>query len=396
MIHHVPSNTDLLIIGASTRAAAFSAIRAGFRPQCLDFYSDADLRHHAPVETLPEDPVELERLLRNWPDVPVMYTGGMEIRPDLLHIISQTHPLWGNSVKTISQLRDPVELKEFARLSRLGYPETRDEQAPPPFDGTWLIRPRSGTGGRGIEDWTEENGHSLTLNEPHLFQKKVEGEPCSAIFIAYREPGDIRFVGMTRQLIGRSESHSIGYQWCGNVAPVSFPVETELLLRRFGNVLKWKSKLAGVFGVDFIIDREGLPWVTEVNPRYPASLELLEHFVGIPFLAEHARCFTGDSLPESQWVASTVSEVLGKAVLFSPADCRLQTEFVDPASVSVDQMPQIADLPMPGTLFRKGDPVCTVFAESNSLEETEERLKEALRWATEQLQEKSVPLDHIH
>jgi len=34
---------DLLILGASCRAAAFSALRAGFRPRCADYFADRDL-----------------------------------------------------------------------------------------------------------------------------------------------------------------------------------------------------------------------------------------------------------------------------------------------------------------------------------------------------------------
>ncbi|HEV3202856.1 MAG TPA: hypothetical protein VGY77_00665, partial [Gemmataceae bacterium] len=38
----------LLIFGAGTRAAAFSALRAGLRPWCADLFHDADLQAHCP------------------------------------------------------------------------------------------------------------------------------------------------------------------------------------------------------------------------------------------------------------------------------------------------------------------------------------------------------------
>ena len=40
---------DLVIIGASARAAAFSAHRAGMRPWCVDLFGDADLARRFPV-----------------------------------------------------------------------------------------------------------------------------------------------------------------------------------------------------------------------------------------------------------------------------------------------------------------------------------------------------------
>jgi len=41
---------SLLILGASTRAAAHSARRAGFRPICADMFTDEDLREVAEVQ----------------------------------------------------------------------------------------------------------------------------------------------------------------------------------------------------------------------------------------------------------------------------------------------------------------------------------------------------------
>src|SRR6202030_2218911 len=43
---------QVLLIGASTRAAAFSALRAGLRPWCADLFNDADLRGRCPSVAL--------------------------------------------------------------------------------------------------------------------------------------------------------------------------------------------------------------------------------------------------------------------------------------------------------------------------------------------------------
>ena len=43
---------DLLILGASTRAAAFSAIRCGFQPRCADYFADRDLAAVCPVDRI--------------------------------------------------------------------------------------------------------------------------------------------------------------------------------------------------------------------------------------------------------------------------------------------------------------------------------------------------------
>src|SRR5262245_28665656 len=56
-LHHPPDPggdvDNLLIFGASVRAAAFSALRAGMRPWCADLFADADLRGRCPAMQLP-------------------------------------------------------------------------------------------------------------------------------------------------------------------------------------------------------------------------------------------------------------------------------------------------------------------------------------------------------
>src|SRR5438132_11583565 len=88
----------LLIFGASTRAAAFSALRAGLRPWCADLFADRELRARCPVVRVrardyPQGFLELaERKVHG----PWMYTGGLENRRALVHRLARLRPLWGN------------------------------------------------------------------------------------------------------------------------------------------------------------------------------------------------------------------------------------------------------------------------------------------------------------
>ncbi|WP_437225359.1 ATP-grasp domain-containing protein [Planctomicrobium sp. SH661] len=373
------NSADVIIMGASTRAAAFSALRAGFRPYCLDLFADEDTSAHVRVERVPDYPDGLISQLKALPRMPVIYTGGLENRPDILDAAAQIHELWGNSASAVVRSRDPAALAESARLSRMSVPEWRDEANPPPADGTWLLRPRGSAGGRGIVLWTEDQKNCPTLSVPHIFQKKISGLPFSAVFIASALVGDVRFVGMTRQLVGEAECHAAEFQWCGNIGPLTLPVATENLVRRFGNVLKWKLGLLGLFGVDMVITDDGVPYVTEVNPRYPASLELLEHATGQPLFADHCRCFTNAELPATSWNYAHPGEFMGKAVYYAPRELNLTQPIADPCSVSFQEFPEVTDLPAQGLVIPAGEPVCTVFAESFSSDQTWELLREKLR-----------------
>jgi len=88
---------ELLIVGASTRAAAFSAIRTGFQPVCVDQYADLDLREIAEVLLKTDDRSDWIGTLNQRPALDWIYTGAMENQPELIAQISQKHRLRGCS-----------------------------------------------------------------------------------------------------------------------------------------------------------------------------------------------------------------------------------------------------------------------------------------------------------
>ncbi|WP_437202923.1 ATP-grasp domain-containing protein [Planctomicrobium sp. SH664] len=375
---------NLLIAGASTRSAAYSALRSGLSPLCLDLFADLDLHERVPVQKVPDLQESLLSALRQLPSLPLVYVGGLENQPEVLRAASEQHLLWGNDADVVAQIRNPATLQEAAGLARLSMPEWRSEENPPPRDGSWLIRPRFGSGGRDIQVWIEGDHPVPALNEPHIFQKRIEGTSYSGTFIADRSVGDVRFVGITQQLIGERICNAHPYQWCGNVGPVGLSIPVEAVVRRLANVLKWKLGIQGLFGIDFVLDAEGTPWVTEVNPRYPASAELLEHITGSPLLADHCRCFAPDVVPQTAWTSASQSPCIGKGILYSPRDFVLQQDLTPYADVSLTDLPSLADLPAIGTSIRTGDPICTVYALGSSPGETcmflGERIQQLSAW----------------
>jgi len=60
----VNTTETVLIVGASTRAAAFSALRAGLKPRCLDHFVDRDFMAICTVDRVEaqEGVAGLERL----------------------------------------------------------------------------------------------------------------------------------------------------------------------------------------------------------------------------------------------------------------------------------------------------------------------------------------------
>jgi len=370
---------DVLLIGVSTRAAAFSARRAGFMPLCIDQFSDADLEAVASTLRAPAFPEQVEQLADRVPPIPVIYGGGCENQPLLLEQLAKQRPLWGNPPEILRRIRNPFDFHDVLASTRLPALPVRRADRPPTDDG-WLNKPLMSGGGRGIHRWTP--GEPVPAES--YFQKYQEGEAYSAVFVAGRGPGDVRFVGITRQLLGVPEFGASGFQWSGNVGPAMLDVATEMLVRRMGNILKWKFELVGLFGIDFIVDSEGTPWPTEVNPRYTASVELLEWACELNLLGEHCRCFDPHvCIQPFRPTQRPQGPVLGKAILYAPADGVLnRSAALHPNGW--ERWPECGDLPAAETTIPAGAPICTIYAAGETLAECTAALKaEAARRMTE-------------
>ena len=106
--------------------------------------------------------------------------------------------------------------------------------------------------------------------------------------------------------------------------------------------------------------------MTEVNPRYPASTEVLEHVLHTALLRDHAAAF-GWEVPPARLGVSPGVEAMGKFVLFSDREfvAPAPAEWLQPAewlhAGMWNQTPLVADVPPGGTRITVGQPICTVF-----------------------------------
>jgi len=369
-------SNELLIVGASTRAAAYSAIRAGCTPVCYDFYADSDTQAVAEVHQI-ADPQQLVALICQRPPAEVMYVGGIENAPDVLTCLSEKHHLIGNPLETVQKIRPVSELKQGLRLARVNIPESRTADDPPPADGTWCLKPVHSAGGFGIAVWDEHAQDHPTLKREHIYQQRVTGVPYSALFVASGKPGDVRFVGITQQILGDPNCNADTFQWCGNIGPCILDVGIEHRIRRVGNILKSMFGMKGIFGIDFVLDENEEPWLIEVNPRYPGSTELLEHITGYPLLVDHCLAFDFDGELNPPWGHAIQSDFVAKAIYYSPRDFEVASLLAEPASPEV--FPNITDIPTVGTKFQMGDPVCSVFATGSTLVDCHVSLQQQLQ-----------------
>ena len=352
---------NLILFGASTRAAAFSALRAGLRPWCADLFADADLQTRCPAMRLPGPYPEgfLEWIGAELPG-PWMYTGGLENRPWLVERMARRRTLWGNDCPALLKARNPAVVYAAVRAAGLPAPAVHAFFRRPPAAGRWLVKPIWGLGDP-IHFWTAAD----VADRPSLLvylQEYVEGESQSAVYLRRRQTG-----GVARRLASARRR--------GLAARRPVP-----LLRQHRAASR-RRRAPGGAGEDWV-----RPWpaaaayaVCSAWMGWSATAAFLPSR-SIRAIPHPLRCWNTPAVyphwpgidPRSSHrarpapPAEAPTACVGKAVYFAPCDLTFPAEgpWADvlrtPPPLAAP--PAFADIPHPGTHIKAGRPVLTFFA----------------------------------
>lgn len=363
----------LLIVGASGRAAAASARRAGLEPFVIDLFADADTRRLADTIRceLSDYPHGFVDLARRVPHCPWMYTGGLENHPDVVAAISETRPLWGNGPDVLDLVRNPFRLSHLLSGKGLLHPLPIPAGSSLTDNRRWVCKPLRGSGGFGIR--FVQPGETAVTNNDHFYQPFVDGRSMSLLFATFA-PG-YQLLGYSAQLISTRWLHARPFQYAGSVGPVPTDgldmQDVHLTAFRLGE----RTNLRGLANIDLIHDGE---WshVIEVNPRYPASAEVFELATGVRALAWHQKGFVRHLRPE---IGKTPNRVVGKGIYYAvqPITFPASGPWDDSLARCTDvwRRPDYADIPDPGSVIEPGQPVLTIFAEAATEAECVAELK---------------------
>lgn len=361
---------------------ATSARRAGWIPLCADPFGDRDLYAPGGSVLIRDYPASLVNDLAQLRADAWCYTGGLENEPEVVARLEdeagRLGPLWGVGAEALPGCRDPFRIAELWRGHGLSVPDMLPADRPPPRDGNWLLKPIRGSGGWQIRKWIgmpRDACDSSPLSPENIyFQRRIPGDSLSALFLvsparAGRRPG-IRFISVSEQILEPGTC-----RFAGAITPVEIPSaaieQVELALRAVADT----SRLAGLIGVDFIFDGATV-WPLEINPRYTASVEVVELSRQVSLLKWHrAACEGCEEIDPRLPRPAETPRIVGKQVVYARQACTLVAEPVPTDFATGYELPAVADISPAGTEVNIGDPVCTVFASAHSVTACHEELQ---------------------
>jgi predicted ATP-grasp superfamily ATP-dependent carboligase len=361
----------ILVAGVSVRAMVESAVGSGYQTVALDAFGDQDLKALAETYSLRHDfhvrysAQAVLKAARKLDFDAIAYTADFENHPDILAQFAADHLILGNSPQVVRSVRNWPNL--FARLRRAGFPVPETvfpiENPKPDLKRRWLIKPLGSGGGHGIVFLRagEMPGNSF------MIQEYLPGKPCSISFVANGR--ECVVLGITEQLTGLRPFGSQAFRYCGNLLPCSEaarPGSGKRLLeqaRELAAFLTREYKLTGANGIDIMLEG-GQMCLLEVNPRYSASMELIEQAYGLPVFHLHARAVLDGTLPPFDLETVVAGgKYFGKAILFAEKEAVAPDTRLWPARA-------LRDIPASGEPLPKGGPVCTILASQPTREET--------------------------
>jgi len=385
---------NVLVIGIDVVSLASSARKAGYQVYAVDYFGDQDLKHlcrktrsiikqrtgeicgQLNTDFSPKALIQLTKdLLKDSEIEAALLSSGLEDSPEILFQLNDIVPILGNPPHVIQKVRNKTEF--FQELERLGIPhpetaaaENFEEAKEKSKDIGFpvVVKPYRGFGGAGVRE--ARNVQELKrafrdasfLDDKVLIQEGISGAPASASLISSTDKAVV--LTLNEQLLGMREvGQREPFGYCGNVVPLSATAAITDASKNVVEKVILHFGLVGSNGVDLVISEEGVPYVMEVNPRFQGTLECVERVVRTNIVKEHANACAQGKLP------TIVREPLVfcvRLILFAP-----QRSIIP----NLSAVKGVRDIPLPGVIIKKGEPVCSIVVEGTNRDSTLRKAK---------------------
>jgi predicted ATP-grasp superfamily ATP-dependent carboligase len=312
-----------------------------------------------------------------------MYTGAVENYPEIIEAIVAERELLGNPADVVRAVRDPWQVVRCLADHQLPAAALLRAGAPVPA-GNWVRKPyRSGGGMNILSVHCRAGRPPPPAPASHYWQQFIPGHSASAVFVA--GGGHSVLLGVTQQLIGCPWAGALAFRYAGSIGPLPIASDHRAQLERIGASLAASFALTGLFGIDTICNGDGV-WTMEVNPRYTASIEVLERASSLRSIALHVSWCQGATRAIAP--VSTGKRLHGKVVLYATRTTRIPPAFrtwVEQQNRQTE-FPAVADIPDEGSVISPRRPICTLLTSGDSLSEVEAGLRKQVQSARRILQ----------
>ena len=354
--------SPLILVGASVRAAAESARRAGYRVHGIDLFGDRDTRAACSGYRSVSDLLSARE--PQLPEGDVVLVGGLRLENEILQKLGRRR-IVAAPASLRQRLCEPDSLRSWAESAGLHFPNWRASSD----SGRSLIKDPCESGGLGVR-WKSTSPEARPAG--CFEQPWIAGRCYGASFLSDGET--VRLLAVCRSLFTRHDRWPFIYR--GSYGPAPITRTRVQSLERLGEQLR-AAGLRGLFNTDLILDRAGRLWLLEVNPRWSGSSELVElalrknnslapHESLIGF---HHRAWRGElgrrldnirviadvpAAPYLKWIVFA-----RRRVEFELAKVQRQFDALAPSRL----VPKLHDIPYDGTVIQPGEPVATLFVQ---------------------------------
>jgi predicted ATP-grasp superfamily ATP-dependent carboligase len=256
----------------------------------------------------------------------------------------------GTVPEVAARFMDKEKTQEF--FASLGVPIPRKMH-----DGEYPAMMKTSFGAGGWRNAVVRNDAERVLWEefvehaPFMMQEVIAGVPASVSCVA--TGNSAKAIAANEQILRGGDACT--YAFSGSITPCTHPMTEQMI--EIAEKIVAASGCIGSVGVDFVLT-DSTPYAIEVNPRFQGTVETIEASCGVNLFQLHTDACYGilpDAVPESHQFCVRKILVASKSLMMS-ADMR---EFAG----------TIADIPYPGTMFKEGEVMFSVFGFGKSRED---------------------------
>lgn len=376
---------SLLLIGLDLTALAKSTRTAGFKVYAADYFGDYDLvkfcdgyrsvikqeagKSCGRIESgfNPEKLASLAKAILEEEHIDaILLSSGLDDSFEVLEELEELVPILGNKPEIFRRVRDKSNF--FGELKRLNlpYPETAvvddleaARRAAKDIGYPVIVKPSMGFAGLAVRK--AEDADELwrffklasSIDSEVVVQKYIDGVHASISFVSSER--EVRILTVNEQLLGlREVGQQESFGFCGNIVPFGIDSETfqkcEFMVEKIASHFDFR----GSNGIDFVLSSEGTPYIIEVNPRFQATLECVEQVLNLNLVKIHVKACLGEPLPT---LSRRIDKYCTRLILFSKGRIKVG---------NLTNLSWVRDIPFPGVIIEKGEPLCSVLAKADS------------------------------